>query len=251
MKLVIDTRNGIAGDIISAGLIGLGANEEKMISNMDYAGNFLGKTKIEKLLDGNSIKLDIQLESEKEHLLESKAIELLSKITNDLNMDKTYTDIARNILKVLCEAEKNVHSSEQFKFPKLKDNLPKEQSNEAILHEAKDILIDIIGFCTALQELGIKEIFYLDHINVGNGLIKFSHGTFNVPTPATEYILNKFNLKWKKSHVPHEMATPTGTSILAGSNAKRIRSLKDNEIIKKAHGKGTRDLLPVAFYLLE
>ena len=46
MKLVIDTRNGIAGDIVNAGLIGLGDDEKEMISSMEYAGNHIGITRI-------------------------------------------------------------------------------------------------------------------------------------------------------------------------------------------------------------
>lgn len=252
MKLIIDTRSGIAGDIVSAGIIGLGANENKIISNMEYAGNYLGKTIIKKLIDNNSIKLDIQIKIEKEHLYESKAKEILEKILNELKIIKFYYDIAQNILDVLCEAEKFVHSSEKFSFLNLEtDYQNNKHKNVAVLHEAKDILIDIIGFTTGLKELRIKEVYYLAHVNVGNGKINFSHGVFNVPAPATEYILNKYGIVWKKSHLPEEMATPTGVSILAGCTAKRIDTLKDYKIIKKAQAKGTKKLQPITFYLIE
>lgn len=235
MKLVIDTRNGIAGDIASAGLIGLGANEYKTIKNMEYAGNYLGKTKIRKLDENNSIKLEIQIDSNKEHLYESKAIEILKKNLIDLKIEKNYKEIAINILNILCEAEKFVHKN----------------YNEAILHEAKDILIDIIGFCTALNDLKIKDVYYLKYVNVGNGKIKFSHGIFDVPAPATEYILYKYNINWKKSNIPFEMATPTGVSILAGSNARKLGTLKNFKIIKSAFAKGTKKLDSIPFYLIK
>jgi hypothetical protein len=247
MKLIIDTRNGIAGDIVSAGLIGLGANEKKLISEMEYAGNQIGSTEISLGIEGNARKLEISLESERNHLHESKAKEILSKLTNELAIDKFYKNIASSVLNILCEAERWVHSTDE-RLRKIMHLHGK--GIEATLHEAKDILIDIIGLVVGLKELKISEIYYLDWVEVGGGVIRFSHGEFEVPAPATEYVLNKHNINWKRSG-KEEMATPTGVSILAGCKAKRISSLKGCLIIKKSLAKGTRDLPPISFYLIK
>ncbi|GAI92302.1 unnamed protein product, partial [marine sediment metagenome] len=61
MKLVIDTKNGIAGDIVNAGLIGLGANEKQMISAMEYAGNHIGTAKIKPTIDHGALKLEVRI----------------------------------------------------------------------------------------------------------------------------------------------------------------------------------------------
>ena len=252
MKLIIDTRKGIAGDIVSSGLIGLGADENKIIKNMELTGNFLGKTEILKIDDDESIKLNIMLEPDNKHLLESKGREILDKMFNNINLEKLYQEIGLNVYKTLCEAENFIHSSEKFHFLKSVTNeQSKSKEREAVLHEAKDILIDIIGFSTGLKELNINKISYLDYVNVGNGTIEFSHGKLNVPAPATEYILNNNKIVWKKSHIPNEMATPTGVSILAGSKAKRIKNLTNMKIIKRAFGKGTKNLSPIPFYLIK
>jgi len=73
MKLVIDTKNGIAGDIVNAGLIGLGADEKEMISSMESAGNHTGTTKIKPTVDYGAIKLEVKIETDYDHLHESKA----------------------------------------------------------------------------------------------------------------------------------------------------------------------------------
>lgn len=273
MKLVIDTKNGIAGDIVNAGLIGLGANEKEMISSMEYAGNHIGTTKIKPTVDYGVIKLEVKIETDYDYLHESKAKELLAGIISDLGISQFYRDIATRTLNVLCNAERYVHSNDKRlqhmlhhhhydhkkrnQFPDRKHTYEEmyhhhqEHSSEAILHEAEDILIDVIGLSIGLRELDISEIGYLDHVNVGKGTIKFSHGEFEVPAPATEYILNKYDINWKKSDTDGEMATPTGVSILAGCKAKRIDTLEDYRIIKKSLAKGTRGLPPISFYLME
>jgi len=264
MKLIIDTKNGIAGDIVNAGLIGLGANEKQMISSMEYAGNHIGMTKIKLGFDCSATKLEVKMKTDYDHLHESKIKEFLAKITSDLSVNKFYREIAMRTLNVLCDAERHVHSHDKRLYHMLyhhhhdhkkhnhKETRHHEKYNiEAILHEAKDILIDVVGLSVGLQELGISEVGYLDYINVGNGIIKFSHGEFEVPAPATKYILNKYGLNWKKSDINEEMATPTGVSILAGCNAERILSLKGYRMIKKSLARGTRNLPPVSFYLVE
>jgi len=273
MKLVIDTRNSIAGDIVNAGLIGLGADQEQMISSMEYAGNHIGTTKIKPTVDYGIVKLEVKIETDYDHLHESKAKEFLAKITNNLGISQFYRDIAARTLNVLCDAERYVHSNDKrlqhmlhhyHHDPKKRNQFPdrkhthkemhyhhQEHNSEAILHEAKDILIDVIGLSVGLRELDISEIAYLDYVNVGKGTIRFSHGEFEVPAPATEYILHKYDINWKKLDTDGEMATPTGVSILAGCKAKRIDTLKDYRIIKKSLAKGTRDLPPISFYLME
>ena len=48
------------------------------------------------------------------------------------------------------------------------------------------------------------------------------------------------------------MTTPTGVSILAGSEAKRIDDIKKTKIIKMGSAIGTRKGLPsINFYLVE
>lgn len=250
MKLVIDTRNSIAGDIVNAGLIGLGADQEQMISSMEYAGNHIGTTKIKPTVDYGAVKLEVKIETDYDHLHESKAKEFLAKITNNLGISQFYRDIATRTLNVLCDAERYVHSNDK-RLQHMLHHHHQEHNSEAILHEAKDILIDVIGLSVGLRELDISEIAYLDYVNVGKGTIRFSHGEFEVPAPATEYILHKYDINWKKLDTGGEMATPTGVSILAGCKAKRIDTLKDYRIIKKSLAKGTRGLPPISFYLME
>ena len=250
MELIIDTRNGIAGDISVAGLISLGANQEKIIKAMENISKHLGKVNIKAINKNGIFSLNIDLGTEHDHLHETEAKEFLSTSLKELDVGKSYTNIAQKILEVLCDAERYVHKHDKRLHHMIHHHGHEE---EVVLHEAKDIIIDIIGFVVGLQELDIQEIYYLDYVNVGNGIVKFSHGSFDVPSPATLRILSENNIKWCNSEVyKNEMTTPTGVSILAGSEAKRIDDIKKTKIIKMGSAIGTRKGLPsINFYLVE
>ena len=112
-KLIIDARNGIAGDITCAGMIGLGASQDKIIKAMEYAGNQIGKTSIMPNYDNNVLSLDIKMDVDHEHLHESKAKELLSHIVEELDITGNYKKIAQDTLDVLCKSERYVHSHDE------------------------------------------------------------------------------------------------------------------------------------------
>ncbi len=238
MKLIVDTRNGLAGDIMSAGLIGLLADEQKMIDAMTYAGNFLGETKIEWFQEegAGSLKIDI---NKQDHLHEGEAKQLLEKILYHCNLAPYYADVSRAALETLCRAEGMVHAN----HPQLKDHF---HGGEVMLHEASDILIDVTGMAMGLALLGVHEVAYVDHVNVGGGTITFSHGTFDVPAPATKHMLEYNKIPWK-SNGEMEMTTPTGAALLIGCNAQRMEEAPMP--FRAAKAKGTRDLPAVKFYL--
>ncbi|HIH98253.1 MAG TPA: LarC family nickel insertion protein [Thermoplasmata archaeon] len=248
MGIVIDTKKGIAGDIVSAGLIGLGADETRLLPAMEYAGNQIGSTRIELVNFGDVKKLEVSFKEREHHLLESKAKKIFSKVAEDLSISRPYSDIGSRALSVLCEAERWVHKRD-IRLSHMIDQ--HEAGEEAVLHEAKDILIDIVGLSVGLMDLRISDIYYLDWVNVGSGTVQFSHGEFEVPAPATEYVLNEHNIIWKKSETGEEMTTPTGASILAGCRAKRMISLEGRNPFRRSLSRGTKNLPPVPFYLIE
>jgi len=255
MRLGIDTRYGISGDITCAGLIGLGACPDEVVRAMEYAGSRIGAMKVIPAYCDGAVRLDIFLKKDGKHLHESEAKAILDDTLEHISLETAYQTIARNALAVLCDAERYVHSND----PRLHHMMHSHHQHggvgptEAVLHEAGDIVADVAGFATGLQELKITDVVYLDYVTTGNGTLSFSHGTFDVPAPATEHILNSHDIQWQKSLKHYrEMATPTGASILAGCGAKRTTDVGGLEIIKESMAKGTTEgLPPVAFYLVE
>ncbi len=250
MELVIDTRNGIAGDICCAGLIACGASPVRVLGSMTYAGNLLGEAKVKLIKEKDACSLDITLARDDAHLHEDEAKRLLDDVIEDRDFSDQYASMARGILAALCAAEDHVHRND----PRLRHDPHLQHhasENGAVLHEAADILVDIAGAVAGLQDLGIEKAAYVDHVCVGGGTVSFSHGTFPVPAPATKHLLDIHGISWNTSdEYTMEMATPTGAAILAGLKAARKTGREEATKQCVGYARGTNPLLPpIAFQL--
>jgi len=257
MRLVIDTRTGIAGDIFIAGLMSIGADSRRIIDAMECAGNHIGRTQVSVSSYDDIYALGIRIEDDYNHLHESDAKSLLNDIFTEIGATESMKYRSLGILDVLCKAERYVHNNDTRLEHMLHhghhhSNEGHHHAPEAVLHEAKDILIDIAGAAVGLDSLGITQVSYKDYINVGNGHIDFSHGILEVPAPATRYILENSGMTWRKDNsYSREMTTPTGASILAGLCAKQVDSIDESSVVKSGRSKGTTKNLPsVSFYLI-
>jgi uncharacterized protein (DUF111 family) len=94
---------------------------------------------------------------------------------------------------------------------------------EAWLHEAQDILIDIMGAVMGLQLLSAPVKAELTNpVSYGGGSISFSHGTLKVPAPATEIMIKNNNIPAQAGPIDTELFTPTGAAALSALNATGI-----------------------------
>ncbi len=94
-----------------------------------------------------------------------------------------------------------------------KEGVPHSHTGEeAILHEAQDILLDVIGAAKALESLDIlpESVLCLTPVSIGGGVVKCSHGTLAVPAPATASILKRAKIPHVFGPVNVELLTPTG-----------------------------------------
>ncbi len=110
------------------------------------------------------------------------------------------------------------------------------------LHEvgAVDAIIDIVGVCLALEDLGADTIVATP-LPMALGSVNAAHGRIPLPAPATLEALRGWPVF--PGNVPGEWVTPTGAALIAalatpgGPPAMTIRAV--------GHGAGTRD--PSAF----
>ena len=79
---------------------------------------------------------------------------------------------------------------------------------------AVDSIIDIVGFCIALDLLGRPRVLCSPVIE-GIGWIDCAHGRFPVPAPATLEILSMRDVTVSQCEEPHELVTPTGAALMA------------------------------------
>lgn len=116
------------------------------------------------------------------------------------------------------------------------------QHDDAFLHEAQDILIDITGVVIGMQLLDIETTAYIvAPVSAGGGKVHFSHGKVDVPAPATKNIFEKFKIDYIEGPVETELCTPTGAAVLAALDATKITS-KPVNYKYQGTSRGTKDL---------
>lgn len=243
MKLLIDAQGGMAGDMFSAALVSAGADFKSLQEVMLAAGQELGSARIEikETPDGAS-QLAIKLDSARRHLAGYEAREILAKLFNRFDVKEKYRAMGMNILEILTKAEIRAHKEfnivieddhshhsphshhhhDNHSHPHGHHDHPHHgHEEEAFLHEAQDIVIDIMGAVAGMQLLDIgPEADLSAPVSVGGGHVHFSHGTLPVPAPATSIILEQYGIQWKKGPIDKELFTPTGAAILAALGAK-------------------------------
>jgi len=119
-------------------------------------------------------------------------------------------------------------------------------AEEAVLHEAADILLDIIGAATGLQALGVApdSVACLTPVAVGGGTVACSHGVLPVPPPAVHTLLKRHRIPHVSGPADVELLTPTGAALLAALRPRwRARELgPPAPSLRSGHGFGTRKL---------
>ncbi|UCH93717.1 MAG: DUF111 family protein [Candidatus Aminicenantes bacterium] len=262
MKLLINPAGGMAGDMFAAALVSAGADFKIMQNAMLTAGKKLGSVQIDikQTADGSS-QLSIALVPQRHHLGGNEARAILEELFSQFDICKKYRDLGMNILEILIKAEKRAHAEYNIvikeehthSYSPHHHHHPS-RDEETFLHEAQDIVIDIIGAVTGLQQLDIEPgAELLGPVSVGGGHVHFSHGTHSIPAPATAVILKEYNIEWKKGPVNVELFTPTGAAILAalGSPVNPAIDMKTlaAAAMGKARGSKILDIPPFELFI--
>jgi len=237
--LIIDcSSSGIAGDMILAALLGLGASFERIkhiAESIEQKVSSVRKIdiKLEDTLRGGirSKLLRVKIDEEKVHHVHG--IDLLNyvkEVSEDIGLSSEARDLAVKIVKTILEAEAKVHG---------------EDIEEVHLHEtgSADTIIDIVGTVSALEDLGfINGEVYATPLALGGGRIKFSHGISSVPAPATIEILKRRSVPVIGGPVNYELTTPTGAAILVNIVKHFVMYYPVIRILKISYGAGVRDI---------
>jgi len=223
MKYIyIDASSGVSGDMILGALLDLGIAPsafQKKMAELKLPVEITVKEVKRASLRG--LKVDVQVKSKK------KVTRKWSDIQNILqksSISAASKKRAKSIFKRLFEAEAHVHGR---KF------------NETHLHEAgaDDAIIDILGSCWLVEELGIQRL-HASPLNLGRGWVKTSHGILPVPPPAVGELLK--NIPVYSAHVDKELVTPTGAAILS-TLVTRFLPFPEICYQKIGYGAGTKD----------
>lgn len=286
MKLLINPEGGMAGDMFTAALVSAGADFNRIQEVMTAAGEKLGKVKINrKTAPDGAVQLDIQLDSNRHHLGGNEARHILAELFQDFNIREPYRNLGNKILDILVKAEVKAHKEfnivveddffhdhehpHEHSHQHPHDHVHNHDHNhshslsshthlqeeESFLHEAQDIVIDIIGAVMGMQLLDIEpRTELLTPVSVGGGHVQCSHGRLSIPAPATTVILREQGIEWEKGPVDVELLTPTGAAILAALGSKVNTSVDMEKLDIKAEGtaRGTKllEIPPLKFFIL-
>lgn len=261
--LLIDPSGGIAGDMVVAALISAGADSGLMKKATLAAAEKLGSAELEiKKTGDGATQLHMKLRPLTEHLSDTEAVFHLDGLFEAFDIRENYRVFGKKILGILLDAEKEAHARHNIIIPhpvSTHHHSPGHSHHHhsgTFLHEAQDIIIDILGTVMGMQILEIEPRgMLLNPVAVGGGAIDFSHGLFTVPAPATEIILKEFDIPWEKGPIDRELCTPTGAAILAALGAQpRLKQAGsgDRNLRKgKARGSGLYDIPALEIFFPE
>ena len=122
----------------------------------------------------------------------------IEKLINKSQLSSSVKEHAASVFRRLAQAESKVHGVKM---------------TEIHFHEvgALDSIIDIVGSCIALEQLGVEKVA-VGPLPLGCGTIKCAHGILPSPAPATVELLKGFAVE--QTQEKFELVTPTGAALL-------------------------------------
>lgn len=259
MDLYFEMYSGIAGDMTIGALLDLGASKEKLIEGIKSLG-LTGYDLVFERVKKNGIdsyNFDVILAGHDhdhegdhchchEHTHEDghthshehchdhdhhhshdhvhRNLDDIEKIINSSNLNDNIKKNALGIFNIIGDAEAKAHGIDK---------------SEVHFHEvgAIDSIIDIVGTCICLDDLGVDNIYFSD-LYEGFGYQMCAHGPMPIPVPAVANILadSEINLNFIGEEGEH--ITPTGAAIVKYFYKKSPESFK---IKKIGLGAGNKD----------
>lgn len=232
--LYLECRSGISGDMTTAALLDLGADEavlRKALKSLPVDGYEIKISRVKKagldVCDFNVVldpvhenhDHDMEYLHGHEHVEKRKYMthEHVEKHRHMAHEHRSLSDILRiieagelsprakqtaeDIFKILGAAEAKAHGvSEQ----------------EVHFHEvgAVDSIVDIVSAAVCLDNLGITDVV-VEELYEGRGSIRCQHGILPIPVPAVVNIAQKHHLKLRITDIEGELVTPTGAAVAA------------------------------------
>ncbi len=251
MNLYFECNSGISGDMSVGALLDLGANEEKLtqaLASMKLDNEFQYKISKQMVNAISATDFDVILPEykhehryghnhnehvhqhnnhfeEEQHHHEHRNLEDVNKIIDKAEITERAKELAKNIFKIVAEAESKVHNKD---------------ITEVHFHEigAIDSIVDIVSFAVLFDDLNPEKV-YFSPLTEGSGSVLCQHGTLSVPVPAVCEIVSKYKIPIKISDNNGEMITPTGAAIAAALYTGE--RLPEEIIIEKVgYGRGKR-----------
>ena len=233
----LECESGIAGDMMVAALLDLGADEKKLLDvlkTLPLEGYEIKISRVKKA-GIDACDFDVVLDSEHEshdhdmeylhgahehehehhhdhehehehhhehhHHHEHRHLSDVYKIIDAGVMTDRARDLAKKIFKTVAEAEAKAHAT---------------SADEVHFHEVGgvDSIVDIVSAAVCLDDLGIEKII-VPYLAEGEGTVRCAHGVLPIPVPAVQHIVEDHKIPLKRIGCMGEFVTPTGAAIAA------------------------------------
>lgn len=193
-----DCFSGISGDMTVGALIDAGASFDAIRDSLDALGVHGFTLALDKVVKKGISASKFKVMVDDHHHHPHRHLKHVNEIIDAASLPEPVKENAKAIFKIIGEAEAEIHGTtiERVHF-----------------HEvgAIDSIVDIVGACHALHQLGVEQVF-ASNVHVGAGTVNAAHGIMPVPAPATAKILT--GIPTYGGEVQGELATPTGAAIL-------------------------------------
>lgn len=196
MEVYLDCGGGISGDMTLAAMAHLGVDFFPLMAALEKAGVACELEVREEIRGaGPGRHIDVRWRQDEQPLRHPADIAAIFKA---VDVSGSVRDRALSVLEALTLAEAYAHQIRPEKVH---------------FHEvgAVDTLVDILGVCYGLEQLGAQRIT-ASSLPWFSGSIECAHGRIPLPAPATAWLLR--NKPVYATDAREELITPTGAALL-------------------------------------
>ncbi|MDP8257016.1 MAG: nickel pincer cofactor biosynthesis protein LarC [Candidatus Alcyoniella australis] len=219
----IDPLAGLAGDMLLSALVHAGL-DPKLVRELPQRLGLDGvKVSVGRTHRGaiSARTIKVRLASQRKH----RNLEQLNAIIRSADLPRPVERKALAVFNNLARAEAAVHG---------------EKLSRVHFHEVgmDDALIDVVGVCLGLHELGVRRI-WCGSLPLGSGSVNCQHGELPMPAPAAAKLLCGLPVIMRED-LPGERVTPTGAA-LAQTLVDSFERLPRMRLESVGYGAGSRD----------
>ena len=219
--LFIECRMGAAGDMLTAALLELFPEPEKIIAEMNSFGipevEYIPEEAEKCGIKGTHMRVLVHGEEEDEHMHDHHHHDHehdlehehhhhhhhahpadIEALIDTLHVNDAVKADAKAVYALIAEAESHAHGK---------------PVDEIHYHEVgtKDAVADVTAVCWLINKLAPEQIV-VSPVHVGSGTVHCAHGVLPVPAPATAHILRDVPIY--STEIRGELCTPTGAALL-------------------------------------
>lgn len=206
--LYLDCAMGAAGDMLSAALLGLFPDAEKMLGELNAMGiphvRYFVEESVKCGIRG--LHVSVKIDGKEEHHHDShehhdhhhSGMEEIRAIVNGLRVPEKVRGEILSVYETIAAAESTVHGVPVA---------------EVHFHEVGmlDAIADVAAACYLMDLLAVDWVI-ASPIHVGSGTVHCAHGILPVPAPATAELLRGVPIYG--GEISGELCTPTGAALI-------------------------------------